>query len=105
MKKPGGRAGVLAVLVAIAGLVVAPPAARVAHAAPPAPVARRAALSRAVPQLDRNHLFVRFRSRPADLSTRLAHAGAAAPHALPGTSWTTVNTDGSATAVKARLQR
>ncbi len=105
MKKPGGRAGVLALLAGIAGLVVAPPAARVAHATPRAPVARRAALARAVPQLDRNHLFVRFRSRPADLSTRLAQAGAAAPHALAGTSWTTVDTNGSATAVKARLQR
>ncbi len=105
MSKPGGRAAcMLAVLVAIASLVAAP---RRAQATPQSHslVARRVARVPAAPQLDRDHLFVRFRSRPADLSHRLAQAGAAAPHALSGTSWTTVDTSGNAIAVKARLQR
>jgi subtilisin family serine protease len=102
MKIRVGR-GAFAVLLAAAGLVAAEPS---VHAAPaPQPSVRRAAAARAVPKLDRDHLFVRFRSRPADAATRLAQAGALAPHALPGTAWTTVATNGNAITVKAQLER
>ena len=64
-----------------------------------------AKLARQVPEIDRDHVFVRFRSRPADLGKRLATAGAAIDQAVEGTSWTALSTHGDAIGVRSRLQR
>jgi hypothetical protein len=55
-------------------------------------------------KVDRSHLFVKFRARPSDLSSRLARAGARIKHAAGRTGWTTLDTS-DAVAAKARLER
>ena len=116
----GRRAGMAAlVVVSATGLLAAAPArvgaqsgigsAAVGHrpagsTAPPRRVAR--ALQRRIPEVDLDHVVVRFRSRPADLPSRIARAGAAVDRAVPGTSWTELATPNhSARRVRAALLR
>ncbi len=49
-------------------------------------------IGRQVPDIDLDHVVVRFRSRPADLSARLALAGARISRVISGTSWTELAT-------------
>ncbi len=64
----------------------------------------RQALRGQVPEIDHDHVFVRLRSRPSDLTSRLARAGARVEGAVGRTSWTSLSTDGDAVAVKERLE-
>jgi type VII secretion-associated serine protease mycosin len=66
--------------------------------------AAAAALKHLVPEIDHRHLFVRYRSRPSDLGSRLARAGAREERAVAGTGWTTLATT-DAVAVRNRLRR
>ena len=99
----GRRAGTAALVVATAsGLLAAaparsvalPPAAR-ASVQPPTPstAARaRGALEQKVPDIDLDHVVVRFRSLPADLASRLARRGARITRGIAGTRWTELAT-------------
>jgi subtilisin family serine protease len=51
-------------------------------------------------RIDRSHLFVKFRARPADLGTRLSRAGARINHAAGRTGWTTLDTNDAVAAKK-----
>jgi len=55
------------------------------------------ALRRRLPEIDLDHVVVRFRALPPDISSRLAHAGARIARSVPGTPWTELATpNGSA---------
>ena len=100
------RGGTVALVVAAAcGLLAASPGVRArsvvtpgirsVHAEPePAPASGRAstAVQRRLPDIDLDHVVVRFRSRPAGLSARLARDGAQITRAVAGTSWTELST-------------
>jgi type VII secretion-associated serine protease mycosin len=57
-----------------------------------------------VPEIDHEHLFVKFRTRPTDLPARIARAGARLDGAIGRTTWTTLSTADDAVAVKERLE-
>ena len=59
-----------------------------------------------IPDVDTDHLLVRFAGRPADLAQRMANAGATIERPIHGTRWTVLATPhGSARTVRARLRR
>ncbi len=59
-----------------------------------------------VPEIDRDHVFVKFRARQSDAATndRVRRAGAAVQRFTTRTGWTVVKTRGNATDVASRLR-
>jgi subtilisin family serine protease len=106
-RRPRLVAVALAVIVGAAGAVVSVGAA--AHAAPaPGPrpqVSRRLNRTPQLPEIDRSHLIVKFRSHPADLNARIASAGARVEGSLGSTGWTALAVDGNLATVQSRLKR
>ncbi len=116
----GGRAP-LAILAVVAIMGVAPAAgargagAVVASEAAPvrtptgstaAPSRLARGLRRQVPDIDLDHVVVRFRSLPPDISSRLASAGAHITRSVTGTAWTELATPNrSARRARAELTR
>ena len=112
----GRRAGTAALVMAtVTGLLAALPARSVAlpaaPVAPPAslrPATRSAraarALARTVPDIDFDHVVVRFRTLPPDIASRLARHGARITRGIDGTRWTELATpDHRARQVRAAL--
>jgi hypothetical protein len=96
---------VLTVLAVVSVAVAGSQSAAPARPAPPPPASAARVHDLQLAKIDRDHLLVRFRSRPADLAARLARAGAKVRRESPRSGWTTLATDGDAPAVKARLER
>ena len=69
----------------------------------PAPSPQLARLPK-LPQIDRDHVFVKFRSRPTDLGARMARAGARLGRSIGRTGWVSLATSGNAETVKNRLR-
>jgi len=104
-------------VVAATGLLASVPAragAQPAIGAPPAPSASVPSnlltprvtreLRRRIPDIDLDHVVVRFRALTADLPGRLARAGAHIAQSVTGTSWTELATPNhSARRVRAAL--
>jgi serine protease len=90
-----------------AGAVVAPRG----GAAQPAPASTASSrlartVRRRLPEIDLDHVVVRFRSLPPDISSRLAVAGAHIARSVTGTSWTELATpNGSARRARIELAR
>ncbi|MDQ1459514.1 MAG: hypothetical protein QOI08_998, partial [Actinomycetota bacterium] len=117
--RPAGRVA-LAILVVVA-IVGAAPAARSTPAGAvvgprgaavqPAPASTGPSrlartLRRRLPEIDLDHVVVRFRALPPDISSRLAHAGARIARSVPGTPWTELATpNGSARQARVELAR
>jgi type VII secretion-associated serine protease mycosin len=111
-----GRARTRWVGLALAApLVLLPlPSAPVAAVARPSGVATPSAshprmspaLRGRIPDVDTDHLLVRFAATPSDLKRRMANAGASVERSIHGTRWTVLSTPhGSAREVRARLRR
>jgi type VII secretion-associated serine protease mycosin len=94
------------------GAIAVPATASAVHATvvTPAPAATHSpalspGLRGRIPDIDPNHLMVRFRSRPADLATRMARAGARIDRGIPHTPWAELSIKpGTSAQVRARLR-
>src|SRR4051812_22144387 len=104
-RRPRLVAVVLAVIVGAAGAVVSAGGSAHAASAPGPQVSRRLNRTPQLPEIDRSHLIVKFRSRPADLNARIASAGAHVEGSLGSTGWTALAVDGNLATVQSRLKR